>query len=261
MNRIVILIVAAGLLSAACSSSGSQQQPPPAAAAAGRTASSTAAPAEAALVPKPIQGCVPVCNPPGLAQPGKIPERPYKTQWFFGAEMVITPSEPWSIHEDSTGEFSLTSDAAPDNDVLFWEDVYPIEDNKRVPGVPLTVKGLLAWLRTTPRLDVSAPRPGMIGRSLPATVVDVTIAKGATNEDPGCPTRTCVDFLGYPQWDLNFGISEPQIQRFYLSNVTYGGRKHLFIAVIYPNDPRDMNKFLPHGEKLIATVQVPATPG
>ena len=34
--------------------------------------------------------------------------------------MVITPREPWSIHEDSTGEFSLTLDAAPVNSVLFW---------------------------------------------------------------------------------------------------------------------------------------------
>ena len=85
--------------------------------------------------------------------------------------MVITTSEPWSIHEDSTGEFALMPGAAPDNDVLFWEDVYPIEHNERVPGVPLTVKGLLGWLQKTPRLHVSAPRPGTIGRSLPATVV------------------------------------------------------------------------------------------
>ena len=174
--------------------------------------------------------------------------------------MVITTSEPWSIHEDSTGEFALTLDAAPDNDVLFWEDVYPIEHNKRVPGVPLTVKGLLGWLQKTPRLHVSAPRPGTIGRDLPATVVDVTIAKGAKNEDPACPTRTCVQWLDYPQWDVTWGIAEPQVQRFYLSDVTYGGRKHLFIAVVYPNDPRDMKKFLPHAEQLIATVQVPATP-
>jgi len=33
--------------------------------------------------------------------------------------MVITPGEPWS----STGEFALTLDAAPDDSVLFWEDV------------------------------------------------------------------------------------------------------------------------------------------
>ena len=261
MNRMMVLILAAGLLGAACSSSGGTQQPSPPAAAAGGAASSTAAPATAAPVPQPIQGCVPACNTPGLTRPGEIPEGPYKTQWFFGGQMVITTREPWSIHEDSTGEFGLMPDTAPENDVLFWEDVYPIEHNKRVPGVPLTVKGLLGWLQKTPRLHVSAPHPGTIGRSLPATVVDVTIAKGAKNEDPACPTHTCIDFLGYPQWDANFGISEPQIQRFYLSDVTYGGRKHLFIAVIYPNDPRNMKEFLPPAEKLIATVQVPATPG
>ena len=186
MNRIVVLIVAAGLLSAACSSSGSRQPPPSAGAAGGAAPSATAA-AQEALVPHPIRGCVPTCNTPGITRPGKIPEKPYKTQWFFGRQMVITPSEHWSIHEDSTGEFSLTLDAAPANDVLFWEDVYPIEHNKRVPGVPLTVQGLLGWLQRTPRLHVSAPHPGTIGRDLPATVVDVTIAKGAKNEDPDVP--------------------------------------------------------------------------
>jgi hypothetical protein len=174
--------------------------------------------------------------------------------------MVITPSEPWSIHEDSTGEFALTLDAAQDNSVLFWEDVYPIEQNKRVPGVPMTVKGLLGWLQKTPRLDVSAPRPGTIGSGVPATVVDVTVAKGAKNEDPGCPSPACILWLNYPQWDASWGIAEPQVQRFYLSDVSYGGRKHLFIAVVNPNAPGDMKTFLPHAERLIATVRVPATP-
>jgi hypothetical protein len=260
MNRIMALILAAGLLGAACSSQGGSQQPSPSTGAAGGPAPATTAPAKAALVPKPIQGCVPSCNTPGLTRPGHIPERPYKTQWFFGGQMVITPSEPWSIHEDSTGEFSLTLDAAPDNSVLFWEDVYPIEHNKRVPGVPLTVNGLLGWLRKTPRLHVSTPRPGTIGRGLRATVVDVTVAKGARNEDPDCPTHSCILWLDYPQWDLSWGIAEPQVQRLYLSDVSYGGKTHLFIAVVYPNDPRDMKKFLPDAEHLIATVQVPATP-
>jgi hypothetical protein len=257
MNRIVVLIVAAGLLGAACSSSGGTQSSSPPAG----VVSSTAAPDKAAPVPRPIQGCVPACNTPGITRPGKIPEGPYKTQWFFGGQMVITTSEPWSIHEDSTGEFGLMLNAAPDNEVLFWEDVYPIENNKRVPGVPLTAKGLLGWLQRTPRLHVSAPRPGTIGRHLSATVIDVSIAKSAENEDPACPTSACVLFLDYPQWDVNFGISEPQILRFYLSDVSYGGRKHLFIAVIYPNDPSEMKTFLPSAEKLIATVQVPATSG
>ena len=257
MNRIVVLTLVAGLLGAACSSSGGSQQPSPPAGAAGGTAPSASA--AAVPVPSPIQGCVPDCNSPGLTRPGKIPEGPYKTQWFFGGQMVITPSEPWSIHEDSTGEFALTLDAAPENSVLFWEDVYPTEHDILVPGVSMTVKGLLGWLRKSPRLDVSAPRPGKIGNGSPATVVDVTIAKGARNEDPGCPTRTCVLWLGFPQWDGTWGIAEPQIQRLYLSDVSYGGRKHLFVAVVYPDDPRDMKEFLPHAKDLMATVQVPAT--
>jgi hypothetical protein len=260
MNRIVVLILAAGLLSAACSSAGGPGQPSPSAGAAGGAASSAAASARAAPVPKPIRGCVPACNPPGLTRPGRIPERPYEAQWFFGGQMVITPGEPWSIHEDSTGEFALTLDAAPENSVLFWEDVYPSNDDVRVPGVSLTVRGLLGWLKATLRLHVSAPRPGTIGRDLPATVVDVTVAKGAKNEDPDCPTRACVLWLEFPQWDVSWGIAEPQVQRFYLSEVSYGGQKHLFVAVVYPNDPGDMRKFLPHAEKLIATVQVPASP-
>jgi hypothetical protein len=264
MNRAVGLLLAVGLLAAACSSQGGSPGPSPSVtAAAGATSPAASpgstAPATEALAPQPIKGCVPVCNPPGLTRPGPIPEKPYKTQWFFGSQMVITPREPWSIHEDSTGEFSLTLDAAPVNSVLFWEDVYPVnKDGSRVNGVPLTVKGMLAWLRKTPRLNVSAPRPGTIGRGLPATVVDVTVAKGTKNEDPGCPSRACVLWLSYPQWDLSWGIAEPQVQRFYLSEVSYGGRKHLFVAVVYPDKPQEMKSFLRHAKRLLATARVPA---
>jgi hypothetical protein len=68
----------------------------------------------------------------------------------------------------------------------------------------------------------------------------VTIAKGAKNEDPDCPSHSCILWLNYPQWDVTWGIAGPQVQRFYLSDVSYGGQNHLFIAVVYPNDPRDM---------------------
>ena len=104
---------------------------------------------------------------------------------------------------------------------------------------------------------VSEPHQGTIG-DLPATVVDVSIAKGAENEDPNCPTKTCVLFLGFPQWHDVWGIEKPQVQRFYLSDVSYGGKNHLFVAVVYPGDPSDMKEFLLHGEELLSTVQVPA---
>jgi hypothetical protein len=138
--------------------------------------------------------------------------------------------------------------------------VYPTKNDKRVPGVSTTVKGLLGWLRKSSRLDVSAPRPGKIGSSLRATVVDVTVDPRAKNEDPGCPSAgACVLWLGFPQWDGTWGIADPQVQRFYLSDVSYGGKKHLFVAVVFPDNPADMKEFMSHAKDLMATVQVSAT--
>ena len=45
----------------------------------------------------------------------------------------------------------------------------------------------------------------------------------------------------------------------YLSDVTYGDQTHLFVVVVYPEYPADMEAFLPVAERLIATVRVPAT--
>lgn len=212
-----------------------------------------------APVPDPIDGCVPSCNQPGLSQPGAVDPGPYETQWFFGGEMVVTLDEPWGVHEDSTGEFALELDSDPAFLVLFWEDVYPVVDERRVDGVPKTADGLLGWMRDDPRLDVSAPHQGEIG-DVSATIVDVSIAATAKNDDPGgCPTDVCALWLGFPQWDGSFGIARPQVQRFYLSDVTYGGERHLFVAVVYPDDPADMESFLPHATDVIRSVQIPAT--
>ena len=88
----------------------------------------------------------------------------------------------------------------------------------------------------------------------------MAISRGTENEDPACPSDTCVLWLGFPQWEGSWGIAGRQVQRFYLSDVTYGGKTHLFVAVVYPDDPADMEAFSPHAEDLLATVEVPATP-
>lgn len=75
-----------------------------------------------------------------------------------------------------------------DDVVAFWEDVYPVENGRRVRGVPMTVDGFLEWLERDPRLEMSKPSPGTIGSDLPATIVNVTVSSEATNEEPGCPT-------------------------------------------------------------------------
>ena len=257
--RTLICVAALTLLGAACSSSGETQNQSSSTGTSGGDATANGTTASEVPVPDSIQGCVPACNTPGLSRPGPLPPGPSETEWFFGGEMVITLAEPWSVHEDSTGEFSLTLDATPENSVFFWEDVYPVEDETPVDGVSMTVDGLLNLIHKDPRLEATAPQPGRIG-DLPATIVDVTISKGAKNEDPACPTDTCVLWLGFPQWFDSWGIAEPQVQRFYLSNVTYGGETHLFVAVVYPDDPADIKAFSPHAEDLLASVQVPATP-
>jgi hypothetical protein len=107
-------------------------------------------------------------------------------------------------------------------------------------------------------LKTAAPRQGRIGTLL-ATVVDVSVNKRTKNEDPNCPDRPCVLFLSFPQWTEEWGIAGSQVQRFYLADVTYGGAKHLFVAVVYPDKSSDMTSFSKVGDQLLATVRVPAT--
>jgi len=219
-----------------------------------------------------LDGCMPACKDGNSIVPGELPEGEYDTVWFFGGQMRLTFHAGWTSREDSTGEFVASPLYAPDqNDVLFWEDVYPIEpkdvywdfpvkpnEMKPIKGVSRTAAGLLDWMRSSAQLQVSAPSSGTIG-VLPATVVDVRVADDAVNDDPDCPVHACVNFLGFPQWDGPWGIAGGPV-RFYLSDVTYGGRDHLFVAAIYPEDPADMKALGRAGERLIETVRVPASP-
>jgi hypothetical protein len=220
-----------------------------------------------------LQGCIPACAHPEITEPGDLPRGEYQTVWFFGGEMRLMVEAGWTSREDSTSEFVVSPLSAPDNnDVLFWEDVYPVEPPdgtwnfdtvkrikmKRIGGVPLTAGGLLDWMRSSPNLELSSPTHGAIGE-LPATVVDVRVADDAVNDDPNCPVRACFNFLGFPQWVGPWGIAGGPV-RFYLSDVTYGGADHLFVAAIYPEDPADMQTLGRAGERLIDTVRVPAEP-
>jgi hypothetical protein len=216
---------------------------------------------------------MPRCKDGNLVVPGDIPAGEYDTVWFFGGEMRLTfDDDGWTSREDSTGEFVVSPLYAPDeNDILFWEDIYPVKPPhgattwksfhgmERIQGVPLTAAGLLDWMKSSSQLEVSEPTSGTIG-DLPATVVDVSVADDAVNDDPkNCPVRACVNFLGFQQWDGSWGIAGGPV-RFYLSDVTYGGRDHLFVVAIYPVNPEDMKTLGEAAEHLIGTVDVPADP-
>lgn len=111
-----------------------------------------------------------------------------------------------------------------------------------------------------PNLAISKPTSGKIG-TIRARVLDIGVSNGAVNDDPGCPAKPCANFLLFPQWGEPYGIAGKAITRFYLSDVRYGGQRHLFVAAIETLSQAQLRAFLPTAKNLIATVRVPVTQG
>ena len=211
---------------------------------------------------KPIPGCAPQCLPPGKAVPGNLPTGTYQTQYFFAKQMKLSFARGWFSEEDSTGEFAAYAKKNRNSRVVFWEDVYTVKvvipgNWRQVGPSRRTAASLLAWLQGNPNLTVSKPTSGRIG-AIRAHVVDVGVADDAVNDDPGCPAKPCANFLGYTQWGEPYGIAGKWISRFYLADVRYGGKQHLFVAVLEVAGPAQLRAFLPEARKVIASVRVPA---
>jgi hypothetical protein len=208
-----------------------------------------------------IRGCAPQCLPPNFSEPGQVAKGPYKTQYFFAGQMKVTFDKGWTVGEDSTGEFASAENKNPDLRVIFWEDVFPTRHKqglKRVKGVPGTAEGVVGWLRANPNLSVTTPNAATLGSNLPATVVDVSVAGKADNDDPGCPAKPCANFLGFAQWGETYGIAGEGVTRFYFSDVKYGGKTHLFVAAVEGIDKAHLDAGLAAAEQVIGSAKVPA---
>ena len=96
-------------------------------------------------------------------------------------------------------------------------------------------------------------------RTTAPKIVDIGVAKGAVNDDPGCPAKPCANFLAYPEWGEAYGIAGRAVSRFYFADVRYGGRQHLFVAVAEALGKAQLKAFLPEATKIFASVRVPAT--
>jgi hypothetical protein len=68
-------------------------------------------------------------------------------------------------------------------------DSGPYAGAARSEGGAWTADRVVGWLRAHPNLSVTAPEKGTIGSDLPATVVDVSVAREAENDDPDCPAK------------------------------------------------------------------------
>ena len=219
------------------------------------------------LVPRPglpplengeAAGCLPQCEGGRLTRPGALPiGEPYQTVWFFGGYMTLTFDTAWIGIEDSTGELKVAPAPDPEYGVGIALDLYPVDRGIRVPDVPNTGEAMLEWLRSNPRLVVSEPSNVAIG-SLPATSVDIRLAPDATTDSPDCPA-TCVDFLGYHEWNHANGILGDDVYGFIVADVEYGGADHVLSLTIEGRDAAHLGTMLRLLEPILPTITVPAS--
>jgi hypothetical protein len=123
----------------------------------------------------------------------------------------------------------------------------------------MTAAGLLDWLGGNANLEMSKPTATSIG-NLPATAVDIRLSKAPVNDDPGCPARACVNFLGFPQWNHANGIAGDGVYRLYLADVRYSGTDHVFSVTVEGRDRTHLREKVPAVEQMLGTVKVPARP-
>ena len=228
----------------------------------GSAAPPTSAPTVAATTKAaepPLPGCAPLCLQPNLTRPGRLPAGEFTSRYFFGGRLKAKVGPGWESTEDSTGELRFARSGDSEYGVMLWEDIYPIRQGERVAGVKPTAAGLVDWLRQSLDLDLTEPKDGKLG-DLPATVVDMSVSAEATNDDPGCPARLCVNPFRFPQWDGPYGIAGDAVTRLLLTDVRYGGRRHLLVAAIEGTSRADLERRLPAAERLLETVRVPAEP-
>jgi hypothetical protein len=205
-----------------------------------------------------LAACLPLCAK-GRVVPGDLPLGAYQTQWFFGGYMTLRTERAWTGLEDSTGELKIAPATDSEYGVGFALDLHPVLNGQRVDSVPMTAAALLDWLGGNANLEVSKPTATSIG-NLPATAVDIRLSKAAVNDDPGCPARACVNFLGFPQWDHANGIAGDDVYRLYLADVRYSGTDHVFSVTVEGRDRAHLREIVPAVEQVLETVKVPARP-
>ncbi len=186
--------------------------------------------------------------------------REHTTTQFFDGALTLTYAEGWTVGEDSAGEFSISSPDDPALRVIIWKDIYPTVPKHglfRVAGVPSTAPALLAWIRANPNLVVGRTEHTTIGAAVPAVAFDVSLSPDAVNDDPDCPERACVNFLGWTQWGEPYGMAGPAVTRFYLADIKQGTESHLVVAAIEGVTAARLKAGLEEATAIIASIELP----
>ena len=154
------------------------------------------------------------------AQTAAPPSRPYMTTGFLAQAMTVKLEKGWHVLEDSRLHLSVAAND-PNYRVLWSLDASALHAGKKIAGVPSTAGPLIGWLRDNSDLRVVEAKRSTIGPKLVARVVDVSLAAGAVNDDPGCPAKTCVNFLRFYGAAEPYGIAGDDAIRFYLANIKH----------------------------------------
>jgi len=269
MRRIVGLAIMSLLVAACSGSGGGAASAPPSVSASGSPSASRSASASASTAavasnpaPTPIPGCLPGCVTPALVRPGALPVGDYTTKHFFGGQLTVSVPAGWTSFEDSTGEFGLQPKGPDDRKVLFWLDVYPVQDDGKatpIKGFDGTAKSLIAWVEANPNIKVIDKGAGHIG-DVEAMSLEFGRSPKAKNVDPGCPIeiQPCVGLFSFPQWSPDFyGVAGPFHVQMLAADVTWGGKDHAIYAVIDASDDDVFADISPAATTLIDGARLP----
>ncbi len=95
------------------------------------------------------------------------------------------------------------------------------ETGELLTDVPRTVDGLTDWFVSNPDMTVSPPEDITIGDGIVAKTFTFDVSGTNTNDDPGCPVRSCLNVLWINEGHV-FGIGSGSGERLYLFNVGTG---------------------------------------
>jgi len=149
----------------------------------------------------------------------------YTTSVFQPQITFSVPEAGWENRVDAGGIFFLLPIAYPGDSIAFFRN--PVASGVGAAGIGTGVDDLAAWLAANPLFNATPAQPVTIG-GLPGLSMDIRVAAGAENQDPGCPVQVCVPFLRgkdettQPQWNWDWGFAGLETQRLYLLTSTEG---------------------------------------
>jgi hypothetical protein len=172
----------------------------------------------------------------------------------FEPSLSFRVGKGWAMNNpDKKDHFSIYSRAFAESDkesgaVLTFVDVRTIFDAKEPPedNIHPAPKGLLAWFRHHPRLDISKPVSTSVG-GLPAERFDASVSslpKETLDECPDC----------LPVFGLRFGepisVVKGFRQRIFLMEASTGET----VAIVFYAPPDRFDEYLPKARGVLSTV-------